>query len=45
VVWDDPRDPSFDAYQDGDMGLTVYVDGRRLYHQEDLHPFSKALPF
>ncbi len=45
VVWDDPQDPSFDAYQDGDMGLTVYADGRRLHHQNDLHPFSATLPF
>jgi hypothetical protein len=45
VVWDDPSDPSFDAYQDGDMGLTVYAEGRRLYHQNDLNPFSVTLPF
>ncbi|MES2460623.1 MAG: hypothetical protein V4671_08555 [Armatimonadota bacterium] len=45
MVWDDPADPSFDAYQDGDMGLTLYSDGRRFYHQDDLNPFSVALPF
>jgi hypothetical protein len=45
IVWDDPTDPSFDAYQDGDMGLTVYVEGRRLHHQNDLKPFSVTLPF
>ena len=45
VVWDDPADPSFDAYQDGDMGLTIYAEGRRLHHQNDLYPFSVTLPF
>ena len=44
IVWDDPRDPSVDVYQDGDMGLTVYADGRRIYHQENLNPFSVELP-
>ncbi|MBC8101463.1 MAG: hypothetical protein H7Z41_02595 [Cytophagales bacterium] len=44
VVWDDPSDLSFDAYQDGDMGLTIYADGRRIYHQEDLEPFDLELP-
>lgn len=44
LVWDDPTDPSFDAYQDGDMGLTLYADGRRFYHQNDLNPFSVTLP-
>ena len=44
IVWDDPLDPSVDVYQDGDMGLTVYGDGRRIYHQGDLNPFSVEMP-
>jgi len=44
MVWDDPSDPSTDAYQDGDKGLSVYSDGRRIYHQEDLAPFTVELP-
>jgi hypothetical protein len=35
VVWDDPAEPE-DAFGDGDKGLTVYLDGRRVHHQWDL---------
>jgi hypothetical protein len=43
VVWDDPA-AAEDYYHDGDKGLTVYVDGRRLHHQDDLTPFTVPLP-
>jgi hypothetical protein len=43
LVWDDPSTAE-DAYQDGDKGFTVYVDGVRLYHQEDLSSFMVNLP-
>jgi hypothetical protein len=32
------------VYNDGDKGFTVYVDGRRFHHQNDLAPFTKPLP-
>jgi hypothetical protein len=44
IVWDDPSDPSIDAYHDGDMGLTVYADGRRISHHESLKSHSVELP-
>lgn len=43
LVWDDPREPG-DAYNDGDKGFTVYVDGARFHHQSDLTPFALPLP-
>jgi hypothetical protein len=43
LVWDDPAQPG-DAYDDGDKGFTVYVDGRRFHHQKDLAPFRRDLP-
>lgn len=43
LVWDDPAHPE-DAYNDGDKGFTLYVDGKRLYHQEGLDPFTVPLP-
>lgn len=43
VVWDDPASP-LDAYDDGDKGLTIYVDGRPWRHQPDLSPLASPLP-
>ena len=43
VVWDDPESPG-DVYDDGDKGLTVYVDGRRAHHQQGLASFTAPLP-
>jgi hypothetical protein len=43
LVWDDPASPE-DAFGDGDKGFTVYMDGRRLYHQDSLAPFTVPLP-
>lgn len=43
LVWDDPQNQE-DAYNDGDKGFTIYVDGRRFHHQNDLSPFSAPLP-
>ncbi len=42
IVWDDPASPD-DAYNDGDKGLTIYVDDYRLHHQEDLSPLMVSL--
>lgn len=42
LVWDWPEQGE-DAYDDGDKGFTVYVDGRRAHHQNDLTPFTVAL--
>ena len=42
LVWDDPTAHE-DAYQDGDKGFTVYVNGKRFYHQNDLAPFHVML--
>lgn len=43
LVWDDPACEG-DAYDDGDKGLTIIVDGRRFHHQADLSPFTAPLP-
>ena len=43
LVWDDPAQPE-DVYNDGDRGFTVYADGKRLHHQEDLSPCAIPLP-
>jgi hypothetical protein len=43
IVWDDPT-AAEDHYDDGDKGLTVYADGQRLHHQNDLSPFRVGLP-
>ena len=42
IVWDDPTEKE-DAYGDGDKGLTIYLSGKRLHHQEDLSPVIVAL--
>ena len=38
IVWDSPT-YSDDAYNDGDKGLTVYRNGKRVHHQDDLEAF------
>ena len=43
IVWDDPAHPE-DAFHDGDKGLTLYVNAKRVYHQNDLAPFTVDLP-
>jgi hypothetical protein len=42
IVWDDPSEKE-DAYDDGDKGFTVYVDGHRQFHQSTLGPALIAL--
>ena len=44
IVWDDPQTAD-DAYGDGDKGFTVYVDGKRHYHQDGMTPFTTPLPY
>jgi hypothetical protein len=38
LVWDDTNAP-LDAYDDGDKGLSLYINGRKKHHQEGLEPF------
>lgn len=42
LVWDDPA-AAEDAYQDGDKGFTVYVNGKRFHQQSDLSPLHVKL--
>jgi hypothetical protein len=35
IVWDDPNH-SEDVYDDGDKGLSIYLNGRKKFHQEGL---------
>jgi hypothetical protein len=35
IVWDDPSNPE-DMYDDGDKGLSIYLNGRKKFHQEEL---------
>jgi hypothetical protein len=42
IVWDDPK-IALDAYEDGDKGLTVYVDRRRVYNQPTRDSFTIPL--
>jgi hypothetical protein len=42
VVWDDPEAPE-DVYDDGDKGLTLYINGRKKFHQDELSPLSFTL--
>ncbi len=43
IVWDDLDAPG-DAYDDGEKGLTLYVNGRRHHRQPDLIPLTVELP-